>query len=117
MAYDNELALKVRDYLTRIPGIAIEEKKMFGGLAFLINGKMCVNVSGDSLMCRFDPGAGKEISGRRGYRPMIMKGKDLPGYCYVSPEGFSGPDDFSYWLELCLAFNDQASVSGSRKSK
>ena len=48
------------------------------------------------------------VAQRSGYRPMIMKGKELPGYCYVAPEGFADPDDFSDWLELCLAFNEQA---------
>jgi len=105
MAYDIELAQQVRAYLKSVPDIAVEEKKMFGGLAFLINDKMCVNVSGDSLMCRFDPEQIKTVSQRKGYRPMIMKGKNLPGYCYVGPEGFAEADDFSYWLELCLAFN------------
>lgn len=108
MAYDIELAQQVRAYLQSVPDIAVEEKKMFGGLAFLVNDKMCINVSSDGLMCRFDPEQVKAVSQRRGYRPMIMKGKNLAGYCYVGPEGFADPDDFSYWLELCLAFNEQA---------
>lgn len=108
MAYDIELVQQVRTYLQSVPNIAVEEKKMFGGLAFLVNGKMCINVSGDGLMCRFDPEQVKIVSKRRGYRPMVMKGKSLLGYCYVSPEGFTDPGDFSYWLELCLAFNGQA---------
>ncbi|PPL00803.1 TfoX/Sxy family protein [Parapedobacter indicus] len=108
MAYDIELAQQVRAYLKRVPGSAVEEKKMFGGLAFLVNDKMCINISGDGLMCRFDPKQAKTVSERKGYHPMIMKGKNLAGFCYVSPEGFTDPDDFSYWLELCLAFNEQA---------
>lgn len=105
MAYDMELAQQVRAYLKSVPDITVEEKKMFGGLAFLINGKMCINVSGGNLMCRFDPEQAKTVFERRGYRPIVMKEKNLPGYCYVSPEGFTEADDFSYWLELCLAFN------------
>jgi TfoX/Sxy family transcriptional regulator of competence genes len=56
MAYSTKLADRVREYLFRLPDLQIEEKKMFGGLAFLVNGKMCVNISGENLMCRFDPG-------------------------------------------------------------
>ena len=115
MAYDTEVADKLRAYLSNIPGLAMEEKRMFGGLAFLINGKMCINVTGNSLMCRFDPADMAEISARKGYQPMIMRGKTLPGYCCVDPEGYSQPDDFSYWVELCLGFNDKAKISKSQK--
>ncbi len=55
MAYDTKLAERIREYLNAIPRIRIEEKKMFRGLTFMINGKMCVCVSGENLMCRFDP--------------------------------------------------------------
>ena len=105
MAYDTDLADKVRAYLTVIPGLTIEEKRMFGGLTFLVNGKMCINVSDDNLMCRFDPAGLAEVSQRKGFLPMVMKGKTLSGYGYVSPEGYNQPDDFSYWIDLCLRFN------------
>lgn len=55
MAYDIKLADRIREYLNAIPNIKIEERKMFGGLAFMINDKMYVCVSGENLMCRFDP--------------------------------------------------------------
>lgn len=55
MAYNAKLAERVREYFFDLPGLKIEEKKMFGGLAFILNGKMCVNVSGENLMCRFAP--------------------------------------------------------------
>lgn len=107
MAYNTKLADKVRDYLADIPELEIEEKKMFGGLAFLINGKMCVNVSGERLMCRFDPELQKQLQNKKGYQPMIMKGKLLAGYCYVEPEGFKAKKDFDYWMEICLNFNEK----------
>ena len=55
MAYDKKLADRIREYLLQFPKLKTEEKKMFRGLAFMINGKMCINVSGENLMCRFDP--------------------------------------------------------------
>ena len=55
MAYSITLANKVREYLAEIPHITVEEKAMFGGLAFLVNDKMCINIGEDCLMCRFDP--------------------------------------------------------------
>lgn len=111
MAYNTKLADRVREYLARVPNIQMEDKKMFGGLAFMVNGKMCVNVSGENLMCRFDPGLLEEISQRKGFQKMIMKGKEYKGYCYVSPEGFKTENDFEFWIKLCLSFNNQAKSS------
>lgn len=108
MAYNAKLADRVREYLAHLPNIQIEEKKMFGGLSFLVNGKMCVNVSGEKLMCRFDPSLLEEITKRKGFQTMIMKGKEYKGYCYVSPEGIKTENDFDYWIKLCLSFNEQA---------
>ena len=118
MAYNTQLADRIREFLVQQPRISIEEKKMFRGLCFMVNGKMCVNVSGDNLMCRFDPALQEEIADRRGYLPMIMKGKELSGYCYVEPAGFSTKKDLEYWLNLCLAFNEKAKASkkGSKRS-
>lgn len=108
MAYDEKLANRVRAYLSEVPYIVIEEKKMFGGLAFLVNDKMCINVSGDRLMCRFDPELTDSICEKPGVAPMIMKGRTYKGYCYVEPSGFSKNKDFEFWLTLCLGYNTTA---------
>lgn len=117
MAYDSLLADRVRAYLADVPGISITEKKMFSGLAFLVNDKMCVNISRDALMCRFDPERQEEVAERSGFRPMVMKGRELAGYCYVDPEGFRQGRDFRWWMELCLQFNAQAKPAKKAKSK
>ncbi|MBS1682457.1 MAG: TfoX/Sxy family protein [Bacteroidetes bacterium] len=111
MAYDTSLADRIRAYLMQFPKLKIQEKKMFRGLAFIINEKMCINVSGDNLMCRFDPGLTEEIVTRKGFLPMIMKGKEYKGYCYVEPTGFKNNKDFEFWINLCLDFNDKAKSS------
>ena len=111
MAYNPKLAERVRQYLNDVPDLKIEEKKMFGGLAFMVDGKMCVNVSGENLMCRFDPNLQEEIAARQGYQEMIMKGRTYKGYCYIQPEGFTTQHDFEYWMNVCLAFNKQAQSS------
>lgn len=108
MKYDNNLSECVRTYLQQFPKLAIEEKQMFGGLAFLVNGKMCVNISGNRLMCRFDPQLATQLSKRLGYSPMIMKGKTYRSYCYVDPKGYTNKKDFAFWIKTCLAFNEQA---------
>lgn len=116
MAYDTKLADRVRDYLVQFPERKIEEKRMFSGLAFLVNDKMCVNVSGNNLMCRFDPALQEEVAEKRGFQPMVMKGKEMIGYCYVVPESIRSKQEFKYWLDLCLAYNDRAR-SSKKKGK
>jgi hypothetical protein len=111
MAYNIELANRIAEYLMQFPKLKIEEKKMFSGLAFLVNGKMCINVSGENLMCRFDPKLLENVAERLGFLPMIMKGKQIKGYCYVEPIGFKNNKDFKYWLDLCLNFNEKAKAS------
>ena len=111
MAYSIKLADRIREHLATIPNLKIEEKRMFSGLAFMVNGKMCINVSGENLMCRFDPKLLEEIAEKNGFSPMIMKGKQMAGYGYVEPIGFNRKDDFEFWLNLCLDFNDRAKSS------
>ena len=111
MAYDEKLADRIREYLIQFPKLRIEEKRMFSGLAFMINGKMCINVSGENLMCRFDPDLTDDIAERDGFLPMRMKGREYKGYCYVEPIGFKKKKDFEYWMKLCLNFNERAKAS------
>ena len=111
MAYDIALADRVREYLAQYPKLEIEEKKMFRGLAFLVNGKMCVNISGENLMCRFDPNLTNSIAERNGFLPLTMKGKEYKGYCYVEPTGIKAKKNFEFWMNLCLEFNDRAKSS------
>ena len=111
MAYNTKLSDKLRESLAKFPDLKIEEKEMFSGLAFIINNKMCINVSGENLMCRFDPEMDDEVAEKKGYEPMIMKGKKLAGYCYVTPVGFALKKDFDFWVNLCLVFNPKAKSS------
>jgi len=111
MAYDTKLADRIREFLAQLPNLQIEEKKMFRGLTFMINGKMCINVSGEKLMCRFDPKLTQDVAEKNGFLPMIMKGKEYHGYCYVEPTSFKNKKDFEYWMNLCLGFNDRAKSS------
>ena len=117
MSYDTKLADRIREYLLQFPTLKIEEKKMFSGLAFMVNQKMCINVSGDRLMCRFDPVLHEEVAERTGFQPMIMKGKELKGYCYVDPTGFKRAKDFEYWIALCLDFNKIAKASKKKSNE
>ena len=116
MAYSEALADRIRNYLNSLQKLKIEEKKMFRGLAFLVNGKMCINVSGENLMCRYDPNLDDEVAERVGFEPMIMRGRQLAGYCYVSEAGYKSNTDFEYWMKLSLDFNEKAKVAKRRSA-
>ncbi len=117
MAYDNIIAIRVREHLSKMEEFHVEEKKMFGGLAFMVNHKMCINVSDNQLMCRFDPELTEQLSERKGFLPMIMKGKEYKGYCYVDPIGYKSKKDFEFWINLCLDYNDKAVLSKKQPKK
>jgi hypothetical protein len=115
MPYDLAVADGIREYLAKIPKLHIEEKEMFRGLTFMVNGKMCISVSGDKLMCRFDPERNEEVAEREGFENMIMKGKVYKGFGYVEPHGFKSKKDFEYWINLCLEYNPKAKSSKKKK--
>lgn len=117
MTYHSRLADRVREFLSNVPGIEVEEKAMFGGYAFMVNGKMCINVANNQLMCRFDPDLTSELAERPGFLSMIMKGRTYRGYCYVDPVGYEKAQDFEFWINLCLDFNEKAQSSKSRSWK
>ena len=116
MAYNYALADRIRDYLQNFPTLQIEEKEMFKGLTFMVDGKMCVCVSDEDLMCRVDPALHDDLAEKPGFRDMVMKGKMLPGYCYIAPEGYRSARDFKFWVDLCLDFNPRAKASKKKKS-
>lgn len=111
MAYSSKLAGRIRAYLAEVPGLQIEEKKMFGGLAFMVNAKMCVCVSGENLMCRFDPRLQEAVAAKKRFQEMIMNGRIYKGYCRISPEGIRTDSDFGYYMNLCLDYNKKTEPS------
>jgi TfoX/Sxy family transcriptional regulator of competence genes len=115
MAYDLQLAERIRTYLQQFPALQVAEKKMFRGVSFMVNEKMAVNVSGDKLMCRLDPALHHELSYHPGYEPMLMKDRVYKGYCYVSAPYFKSKKDFTYWLTFYLDFNDKAKAIKKKK--
>ncbi len=114
MAYDTQLADRIRDYLSSLTDLQIEEKEMFRGLTFMVNGKMCVSVSGDELMVRFDPALQDQLSDEPGFRSMIMKNRAYKGYGYVDQSVIKTNKKFAYWMNLCLDYNPRAKASKKR---
>ena len=107
MAYNEDLATRIRDYFTRHQ-VGAAEKRMMGGLCFMVRDKMCVGIYRDQLMVRLDPAARPEALTRRGCTPMEFTGRSMRGFVEVSPDGWTAQRDFDYWLALAMEFNPRA---------
>lgn len=114
MAFDEKLNDRIREAMAGYDHV--EEKYMFGGTCFMLNGKMCVGVVKDEMMCRIDPNIYEEALQRKGCREMEFTGKPMKGYVFVSAEGMKSKKDFDYWITLCIDFNSKAKAAKKKKS-
>jgi TfoX/Sxy family transcriptional regulator of competence genes len=115
MAYDEQLADRVRG-LFRKRAVPFEEKRMMGGLCFMVNDKMCVGVDKERLMARIDPALYEEALQRKGCVPMDFTGKPMRGFVFVNAEGYAQERDLDSWLKLALEFNPRAKSSKKRRA-
>jgi TfoX/Sxy family transcriptional regulator of competence genes len=102
MAYDAELADRVRDALG--PRDGLTERKMFGGLSFMLRGNMCCGVVKDDLVVRVGQERFESALARPHARPMDFTGRPLSGMVYVGPEGHRSDDDLADWVKLGVDF-------------
>jgi hypothetical protein len=102
MAYDETVAQRVRKALQNRSNVS--EKKMFGGVAFILSGNMCCGVLGDSLMARVGPDQYEHALRQSHAKEMDFTGRSMKGFVYVSPEGFQSDADLKRWLNLCIDF-------------
>jgi TfoX/Sxy family transcriptional regulator of competence genes len=98
MAYDEVLADRVRAALALRAGLT--ERKMFGGLAFMVGGNMACGVIGDELMVRLDYEDADRALAEPHVRPMDFTGKPLRGMVYVGPEAIRSDDELASWVEM-----------------
>ena len=99
MAYDEELADRIRELLVGEPDLT--EKKMFGGLAFLIGGNMAVGASGQGgILVRVDPEQSDELVAGSAAAPMEMRGRQMQGWLRVDTEEVSSKPELAKWVEL-----------------
>src|SRR5258705_510019 len=103
MAYSEILAERVRDALADMPRVT--EKKMFGGIAFMVDGKMCVTVGADRIMLRVDPEIHDKLVARMGCTPMKMAGKEYRGYVRVADSELKTKRALEVWIAYARAFN------------
>lgn len=116
MAYEEELADRVRRHF-RGAEVAWEEKKMMGGLCFMVDEKMCVGVSEDRLMVRLDPADYEAALARPGAEPMDFTGRPMKGFLWVFAEGMATAGTLGRWLDEALAFNPKAKASRKKKKR
>ena len=102
MAYDDRLAERVRQELS--DHRRITEKKMFGGIAFMIRGNMCCGIIGDRLMVRVGPDAYEESLKLKHAAAMDYTGKPMRGFVYVVPEGTRTARQLRAWIQRGLDF-------------
>lgn len=113
MAYDETLADRIRESFANLSNV--EEKEMMGGLTFMYNGKMCVGIIKDELMCRIDPAIHDEVVEKQGCRTMDFTKRPMSGYVMIDESGMKSKKDFDYWINLALEFNKKAKSSKKRK--
>ena len=103
MAYDEDLAERIRDIVFDEPGLT--EKRMFGGLAFLINGNMAVSASGQGgLLLRVDPDETAALVADPAARPFEMRGREMDGWLRVDPAGVTTKRQLQRWVAKGVAY-------------
>ena len=102
MAYSEDVARRLRDmYASRTH---VTERKMFGGLAFMVRGHMSCGIVGNELMVRVGPERHAEALARPHAREMDFTGRSMSGFVYVAPEGFATPAALESWVSLSEEF-------------
>ncbi len=105
MTYSEGIASYIRKALEHISNV--QEKKMFGSLAFLVNGKMCLTAGPKRMMCRINPELHEQEVQRKGCSAVVMRGRVCKGYIHIKEENLRDETDFRHWINLALEFNNQ----------
>ena len=114
MAYDIHLADRIHQVL-KSKNVAFEEKKMMGGLTYMVNEKMCVGIIKENLMLRIDPEIQDKALQKTGCRIMDFTKHPMKGFVFVEPIGVDMDSDLEYWIQLALDFNPKAKKSKKKK--
>jgi TfoX N-terminal domain len=102
MAFDEALAARIRKRVGKRAGLT--EKQMFGGLAFLLNGNMCVGIHGNEMIVRLDPGDTDDALKDRHVRLFDLTGRPMKGWILVAPAGLRAPAALGRWIEVGLEY-------------
>ena len=118
MAFDDLLADRIRSILKEKKA-PFEEKKMMGGLTYMVNGKMCVGIVRNRLMARIDPEYYLEALTKPGCHEMDFTGRPMKGFVFIDPSGTDMDSDLEFWINKALEYNTkaQAGKKGHRSGK
>lgn len=115
MAYNLTLADRLRKLVGKEKGVS--EKNMFGGLSFLVDGKMFVGVLKDDLVVRVNPADSDKLLKRSNVRPMDFTHRPMKGFLYVSAKGYENDEDLQYWISMAMDFVSTLPQKKSKRSK
>jgi hypothetical protein len=121
MSYSSAFADRIRRILSS--QTAFIEKEMFGGVAFMVDDKMCVGINQDKrtgvdrLMARIDPEFYYSALKREGCREMDFAGRPMIGFVFIHPEGYSSDEDLIFWIGKSLEYNRVVPVSTVKKKR
>jgi TfoX/Sxy family transcriptional regulator of competence genes len=118
MAVDQGLAMRVREAITEQAlqrGLALREKRMFGGLAFMLNDEMACGVISDDMMVRVGPAAYDDALAHEHARPMDFTGKPMRGYIFIAARGCHTQTSVTYWVDRA-ATNMHSLIRAAPKS-
>ncbi|MBK8956799.1 MAG: TfoX/Sxy family protein [Saprospiraceae bacterium] len=116
MPYNEKLADKIRESLAGTKNLV--EKKMFGGIAFMVNDKMCIGVDKDDIMLRCELEETDELLKKKGARVFDLSGgRPMKGWLLVSAEGTSSKKDFEWWLNKVIEGNKKAKAPSPKKKE
>jgi TfoX/Sxy family transcriptional regulator of competence genes len=101
MAYDEALAERIRNHLSGRSDVS--ERKMFGGIAFMVAGRMAVGVIREDLMVKVGPEGNDDALAQPHARPMDFTGRPMHGMVYVAPPGTASDDDLGRWIDRAVA--------------
>jgi hypothetical protein len=111
VAFDEGLAERLRVLMDDEP--LVRERRMFGGLAFMVAGNMAVGIVGDDLMVRLGPSAYDDALARPAAREMDFTGRSMRGLVFVAPEGIAEDDDLGRWVARGVAFARSLPAKGT----
>jgi TfoX/Sxy family transcriptional regulator of competence genes len=93
----------------------VQEKRMFGGITFMVGGKMCVSVGKERIMCRIDPAIHDTALRRSGCRTVVMKGREYRGFVHVDADAVKTKAGLNFWVALALDYNKK--IAGSARKR
>ena len=113
MSANERLLNRVREALIELPDV--QEKRMFSGVCFMIDAKLCICVNQQEILCRVNPTEFESVLELDGTRPMRQRERVAKGYVFVHEDVINNKKDLDFWVEMALAYNKIAKASKNKK--